>query len=240
MSQNPYEPAQQPDNNGAPQDPYTATPPSTDSSEPYGQAPQQPYGQPEQPAQPYGQAPQQPYAQPEQPAQPYGQAPQQPYGQPQQYGQAQQYGQPQQYGQAQQYGQPQQSAYQQQGYQQPGQPYGAPLGASPDNGFGNLQLNLWLSAFFSVIPALIFWIVDKDKTTGAVRKANADNLSWQLVALIAVTVSSLSMFIFIGFILYPVVTIGWFVISIINAIQVPGKLRAGQQAKFPMTPEWIK
>lgn len=206
MSQNPYEPVQQPDNNGAPQDPYAATPPSTDFSQPYGESPQQPF------------------AQPEQPAQPYGQAPQQPYGQPQQFGQVQQ-----------PYGQPQQP-----GYQQPGQPYGNPVGMSADNGFGNLQLNLWLSAFFNVIPALIFWIVDKDKTTGAVRKANADNLSWQLVALIAMVVSSISIALFIGIILYPLVSIGWFVISIINAIQVPGKIRAGQQAKFLMTPEWIK
>ena len=44
---------------------------------PYGQGPQQPYGQPGQPPAPYGQAPQSPpYGQP----QPYGQ---QPYGAPQ-------------------------------------------------------------------------------------------------------------------------------------------------------------
>lgn len=58
---------------------------------PYGQPPQQPYGQ-----QPYGQQPQQPYGQPQQP---YGQPPQ-PYGQPP-------YGQPPQqppYGQQPGYG----------------------------------------------------------------------------------------------------------------------------------------
>lgn len=57
---------------------------------PYGQGPQQPYGQ-----QPYGQ-PQQPYGQPQPGQAPYGQAPQSPpYGQPQQqpYGQ-QPYGAP--------------------------------------------------------------------------------------------------------------------------------------------------
>lgn len=223
MSQNPYEPVQQPDNNGAPQDPYAATPQANDFAQSYGDAPQQPSAQPEQPAQPYGQAPQAPYGQA--PQAPYGQAPQAPYGQAPQapYGQAQQFAQPQQ-----------------QGYQQPGQPYGTPVAQSPDNGFGNLQLNLWLSAFFNIIPALIFWFIDKDKTTGAVRKANADNLSWQLVGLIAMTASSISIAFFIGVVLYPVVAIGWFVISIINAIQVPGKIRAGQQVKFPMTPEWIK
>jgi hypothetical protein len=48
---------------------------------PYGQGPQQPYGQPGQPSAPYRQAPQSPQSPPYgQPQQPYGQ---QPYGAPQ-------------------------------------------------------------------------------------------------------------------------------------------------------------
>ncbi|SDI78328.1 Uncharacterized membrane protein YckC, RDD family [Frankineae bacterium MT45] len=88
-----------------PQDPYSAPPaaptpppaaptpppaPPAQPQNPYGQPPQQPYGQPQAPQNPYGQPPQQPYGQPQNP---YGQPPQQPYGQ-QPYGQAPVYGAP--------------------------------------------------------------------------------------------------------------------------------------------------
>jgi hypothetical protein len=140
----------------APNDPYG----QPQQHDPYGQQPQQgygqdPYGQPQQqdpygqPQQGYGQ--QDPYGQPSQPQDPYGQ-PQQGYGQQDPYGQQQQqpaygqdpYGQqPQQgygqdpYGQPQQqdpYGQPQQGYGQQDPYGQPSQPQD-PYG-QPQQGYG--------------------------------------------------------------------------------------------------------
>lgn len=183
MSQNPYEPVQQPDNFGAPQDPYAAGQPGNAG---YQAPAQQPF-----------------------------------------QGQAQQFSQPAQYSQPAQFGQ------QQGGYQQ--QPYGGAQ-ASPDNGFGNLQLNLWLSVFFSWIPALIFWLTDKDKTVDPVRKANGDNLSFQLLRVI---VGVCSVIPFLG-ILAGIASIGLFVVAIINAVQVPSAIREGRPAKLTFAPSWIK
>jgi interferon-induced transmembrane protein len=97
---------------------------------PYGQGPQQPYGQ---------QPPGQPYGQPGQPQAPYGQAPQSPpYGQPQQP-----------------YGQPQQP-YGQQPYGAPPMGYpGAPGGAKPPN-FMVWSVLCILLFWPLAIPAIIF------------------------------------------------------------------------------------
>lgn len=73
------------------------------------------------------------------------------------------------------------------GTTQPGQepPAGAPphQGAYvPPQGSGdnNVQLNYWLSVFFAWIPALIFYLVDKDKGE-RVMKFHRDNLNFSLL-----------------------------------------------------------
>lgn len=96
-----------------------------------------------------------PQGAPGQPQQPYGQ-PQQPYGQPQPgYGPPP--GQPGQPGQ----------------YQQP---YGA-----VDPAQSNITLNYWLSVFFTWIPALIFYVVDKDKQNPRLRALQTANLNFALM-----------------------------------------------------------
>ncbi|WP_158685396.1 DUF4870 domain-containing protein [Microbacterium halophytorum] len=179
-----------------------------------------------QPPQPDGQQappppapPQAPPAQPGQPPQ-YG-APQQPggYQQPPQYGQQPPYAgqQPPQYGQP---------AY--------GQPY---PGTQP----GNITANVWLSVFFSWIPALIFYLVEKDTVTPVARKAAADNLNFQLIRTIAIMAAAILLLIpYLGVLLYFVVTIGSFVIAIINAAKTPGQVQRGEYATFLLAPSWVK
>lgn len=175
--------------------------------DPYSGGPQDPYQQ--QPmAEPY--AGQQPYTQ-----QPY---PQQPY--PPQPGPAQPYG-----GQAQPYGG---QMVPQQGY---GPQYAQMIPA--DGGTSSLAPNLWLSVFFAWIPALIYYLTAKDRSAPAVRKAHADNLSFQLIRTIACLFSWVPV---LGWIL----VVGFLVLSIINAAQVPGQVRGGQQPKVLLAPPWFK
>jgi uncharacterized membrane protein len=126
---------------------------------------------------------------------------------------------------------------------QPG-PYQQPPMASPDNGFSNLQLNLWLSVFFSWIPALIFWIVDKDKTANPVRKANADNFSFQLLRTGIIVAAWILLFIpVLGWIIYILallVELGLFIVAIVNAVNVPKAIKEGQEAKVIFNFGWIK
>lgn len=61
------------------------------------------------------------------------------------------------------------------GYQQPGyqQPVADPV--------GNLQLNYWLSVFFVWIPALIFWLIEKDKGDQRATAFHVSNLNFSLL-----------------------------------------------------------
>ena len=146
------------------------------------------------------------------------------------------------YGQQPAYGQPGQPQYGAPGYaQQPG--YGQPAYGQPGYGNepGNITLNLWLSVFFSWLPALIFFLVEKDKVNPVARKAAADNLNFQLIRIIAIVVSAFLLMIpYIGILIYLVVAIGTFVIAIIHAAKVPSQVQAGQYAKYILTPDWIK
>lgn len=219
MTNNPTDPEQGPENTppaGAPEPGAVPPPPAP----PYGEQPPAP----QPPAPEYGQQPPAAPPAPEYGQPQYGQQPpaQDPYGQQQPgYGQT-----PPPYGQP-QYGQP--------GYGQP--QYNPYAGQEP----GNITANLWLSVFFSWIPALIFYLVEKDRVTPIERKAAADNLNFQLIRIIAIAAAAILLLIpFLGILLYLVVTIGTFVISIIHAAKVPGEVRSGQFANYILTPPWIK
>lgn len=138
------------------------------------------------------------------------------------------------------YGAPQQPPY---GAAQPG--YGAPAGAP--YGYGgqvqsNITLNLWLSVFFGWIPALIFFLMEKDKVAPAYHRANAKNLNYQLIVVIAyAAVGVLTVVTFgIAGLLYFLLPIGQLIIGIMHAINVPNQLAAGQEGKFYLAPDWVK
>ncbi|MBO3663267.1 DUF4870 domain-containing protein [Microbacterium stercoris] len=142
------------------------------------------------------------------------------------------------YGQA-GYGQ-QAPAYGQQGYGQPGpgQPQAYGYGAQTAS---NLQLNLWLSAFFVWLPALIFFLIEKDKVAPAYQAANAGNLNFNIVRTIAIFAATvLSGIPFLGGLLLVVVWAGGLVIGIIHAVTVPPKVAAGQAPGYILAPDWVK
>ncbi|WP_217183551.1 DUF4870 domain-containing protein [Streptomyces sp. AC495_CC817] len=167
---------------------------------------------------------------PGQPAPGYGQPAQPAPGAPA-------YGQP-----APGYGQPQGAPYgQQPGYGAPaGAPYGQPGYGAPVQ--SNITLNLWLSVFFSWVPALIFFLIEKDKVAPNYQRANAANLNYQLIVVIAyAAVGVISVVTFgIGAILYAILPIAQLIIGIMHAVNVPTQLAAGQEGKFYLAPNWVK
>lgn len=63
--------------------------------------------------------------------------------------------------------------------------------ANPEQGYTTLTLNYWLSVFFSWIPALIFYFVEKGKNS-VIDEHNRVNLNFQLVRTIVVSPRRLS------------------------------------------------
>lgn len=67
-------------------------------------------------------------------------------------------------------------------YQQPAQPaqpgYPQPVAADP---VGNIQLNYWLSVFFTWVPALIFWLIEKDKGDQRATAFHVANFNFSLL-----------------------------------------------------------
>lgn len=117
------------------------------------------------------------------------------------------------------------------GYQQPGA-YQQPA-ANPAS---NLQINYWLSVFFTWVPALIFFLIDKDKGDARVRQLDAANLNFSLLRAFAVIaayiVSFILMFIpYIGFIGGLLVFVAWaggLVLHILAAVKADEAYRTGQ------------
>jgi len=119
------------------------------------------------------------------------------------------------------------------GYQQPGG-YAQPAA----NPAGNLQLNFWLSVFFAWVPALIFFLVNKDKGDARLRQLDAANLNFSLVRTFAMIAAQILSFIlmfipyigFIGGLLTFVAWAGGLVLHILAAVKVEEAYRTGQPA----------
>lgn len=187
---------------------------------PEGQDPQVPGGQPSSdPVAP--QAPQAPvppqqpqYQQPQAP-----QAPQPPQFQPQAPPQAPQYQQPAG-GQVPPGG----------GYQQPyaQQPVADPI--------SNITLNYWLSVFFSWLPALIFFLIEKDKGNRQAYDYHRENLNFSLLRVgVMVATYILAIIPAIGWLLAILLWIGsvvLFVFHIMAAAKAPEAYRNGQKPPF--------
>ena len=155
--------------------------------------------------------------------------------------------------QAPQYQQPQQPQQPQPGYQQPQQPphYGAPGQTPPPGGYQqppagygqpaadpatNVVLNYWLSVFFSWIPALIFYLIDKDKGDQRVYAYQRDNLNFSLLRVgVGVVTWILALIPYIGFIFGFLLGIGslvLFIFHIIAAVKASDGFRRGEQPGF--------
>ncbi|RGE19181.1 DUF4870 domain-containing protein [Leucobacter sp. wl10] len=123
------------------------------------------------------------------------------------------------------------------GYQQPPAGYAQPA----VNPVSNLQLNYWLSVFFSWIPALIFFLVDKEKGDQRLRALHAANLNFSLLRIGAIIAGYIVFFIFV-FIPYIGALIGWlvlmavwivpFIFHIMAATKVSQAYQSGQTDPF--------
>lgn len=217
---------------------YAPPPPGAYQPPPPGaQAPPAP-GQPG-PGQPQQDAghPQNGYAPPEPGQQHPNEYPQQGYGQqgyPQQ-GYAQPgYGAPQNG-----YAAPNGYAPPNPGYAPPGQPgqpgqYQQPYASDPAQ--SNIVLNYWLSVFFSWIPALIFYIVDRDKQNPRLYALQTANLNFSLLRIgVGVATWILALIPYLGVL---VAVVGWlfsiflFVCHIIAATKASEAYRNGDPDPF--------
>ena len=163
------------------------------------QAPVPPVQQPAAPQQPQFQQP----AAPQQPQAPQYQAPQAP--------QAPQYQQPGG-------GQVPPGGYQQQYAQQPV--------ADP---VSNITLNYWLSVFFTWLPALIFFLIEKDKGNRQAYDYHRDNLNFSILRVI---VGFVAIIPYIGWAIAVLGGIVLFVFHLIAAAKAAEAFRTGQKPPF--------
>lgn len=107
-----------------------------------------------------------------------------------------------------------------------------PVGA-PD-AVGTLQLNFWLSAFFTWLPALIFWLVAKDKRDRRATELDVANLNFSLLRTAVIIITGvLGVIPYIGWV---IVILGWiagiglFIVHVIAASRVAATYRTGMPA----------
>lgn len=204
---------------------YSPPPPGAYQPPPPGAQTPPPEGSPQPgPGQPYSNGYAQPggYAAPGHPQQGYEQPG---YGQPG-------YGQPHNG-----YEQPQNGyAPPNGGYAPPGQPgqYQQPYGTNPAQ--SNVVLNYWLSVFFTWIPALIFYIVDRDKRNPRLTALQISNLNFSLLRVgVGVATWILALIPYLGVL---VAVVGWlfslflFVCHIIAAAKASEAYRSGDPDPF--------
>lgn len=124
---------------------------------------------------------------------------------------------------------------------------------APADPVNNIQLNYWLSVFFSWIPALIFYFMEKDKGDPRVRAFHAANLNFSLLrTAVAIAVWIIvviltfalpwTMWGVIGILtaLMWIINIGLAVIHLVAAISAANNFRAGQQPHFLFNVTLIK
>lgn len=123
------------------------------------------------------------------------------------------------------------------GYAPPAAPPGgfqAPPAAPQQQGadpVGNLQLNYWLSVFFAWLPALIFWLIDKDKGNERLRQFDVANLNFSILRTLAAIAASILSNIepITGILLSFVVWGGGLVLHILAAVKVGESYRNGDK-----------
>ncbi|WP_336659810.1 DUF4870 domain-containing protein [Leucobacter sp. USHLN153] len=115
--------------------------------------------------------------------------------------------------------------YQQQGYAQP-----------VTDPATNVTLNYWLSVFFTWIPALIFYLVDKDKGDQRLYAYQRDNLNFSLLRLgVGLATWILGVIPYIGWLFAFLLGIGsivLFVFHIIAAVKSTESFRRGEHPGF--------
>lgn len=106
-----------------------------------------------------------------------------------------------------------------------------------------LILNYWLSVFFTWLPALIFYLIERGKNA-TVDTHNAATLNFQILRTIVVIAATIIAAIpYIGWLIALVLWIGsivLFVFAIIAAIKGPEDARAGRAYSYPFNIPLVK
>ncbi len=143
-----------------------------------------------------------------------------------------------------QYEAPPAGAYQQPqaGYQQPQQGYQQPQAAGDPA--GTITLNYWLSVFFTWIPALIFYIIEKGKGQTPSYKFHVANLNFSLLRIgVVIAAYILTEIPVIGWLLGLLLWLGGvvlFVFHIIAAVKAPEAYRRGGEPEFILNIPLVK
>nr|WP_237465035.1 DUF4870 domain-containing protein [Leucobacter luti] len=97
-------------------------------------------------------------------------------------------------------------------------------------------MNYWLSVFFTWIPALIFFLIEKDKGNQQAYAYHRDNLNFSLLRVgVVIATWILGAIPFLGGFLAVILGIGslvLFIFHIIAAAKAPENYRRGEQPGF--------
>ncbi|MGO1538722.1 MAG: DUF4870 domain-containing protein [Leucobacter sp.] len=132
------------------------------------------------------------------------------------------------------------------GYQQPAGGQVPPQGGQPQasDPASTITLNYWLSVFFTWIPALIFFLIERDKGNQASFAFHRENLNFSLLRTAVVVATYIIMIIpYIGWIIGILLWIGsivLFVFHIIAAAKATDEYRSGRGPKFVFNIPFIK
>jgi len=88
--------------------------------------------------------------------------------------------------------------------------------------------------FFGFVPSLIIYVIYKDRDP-FIRRHAAQALNFQIIVVIAYTLSWLLTALFVGFLLLPVVGIGVLVFSIMAAMAA----NKGEDYTYPLVPQMV-
>lgn len=126
------------------------------------------------------------------------------------------------------------------GYQQPPAGYQQPV----SDPVTNITLNYWLSVFFTWVPALIFYVVEKDKGNQRAYAFHRDNLNFSLVRTgVMIATWIVGVLPIIGGLLSSLLAIGsvvLFIFHIIAAAKAPEAYRRGEAPGFVFNMQMVK
>lgn len=114
-------------------------------------------------------------------------------------------------------------------YGQQGFPPAPQPGQIADDSLQRIQLNGWLSAFFGIIPALIFFVIDKERSNPLVRDFHQQTLNFSIIRAI---IGLLAFIPVIGWVIGVLGGIVCFVIAIMAAVKAPDEYQAGRAYKY--------
>lgn len=126
------------------------------------------------------------------------------------------------------------------GYQQQPQPgYGQPT--APSDPANTVTLNYWLSVFFVVVPALIFYLIEKDKGDQRANQFHIANLNFSLLRTGWYLVGWILVFIpILGVVIWGLGSLALFILHIVAAVSAADDYRAGRAPKFMFNIPLIK